>query len=122
MQTHTTIGAHMLTGSAFALVEMAEQIALTHHEKWDGSGYPAGLAGGAIPIVGRIVAVADVFDALTHSRPYKSAWNIADAVAELRSEAGRHFDPEVLEAFLSVCPADVPETEPIAVDAVPRAA
>ena len=99
MKTHTTIGAQMLAGSAFALLEMAEQIALTHHEKWDGSGYPSGLAGESIPIVGRIVAVADVFDALTHSRPYKPAWSIPDAVAEITSQAGRHFDPQVLEAF-----------------------
>jgi putative two-component system response regulator len=101
MKTHTTIGAQMLAGSPFALVEMAEQIALTHHEKWDGSGYPAGLAGDAIPIAGRIVAVADVFDALTHTRPYKAAWSIADAIAEMTSQAGRHFDPQVLDAFLS---------------------
>ena len=65
----------MLAGSAFALLAMAEEIALTHHEHWDGSGYPAGLAGEAIPIAGRIVAVADVFDALTHTRPYKPAWS-----------------------------------------------
>ena len=102
MKTHTTVGAQMLAGSAFALLEMAEQIALTHHEKWDGSGYPAGLAGEAIPIAGRIVAVADVFDALTHARPYKAAWSTADAIAEMTGQAGRHFDPQVLEAFLSV--------------------
>jgi putative two-component system response regulator len=101
MKTHTTIGAQMLAGSAFALLEMAEEIALTHHEKWDGSGYPAGLAGDVIPIAGRIVAVADVFDALTHSRPYKAAWSTADAIAEMTDQAGRHFDPQVLEAFLS---------------------
>jgi putative two-component system response regulator len=102
MKTHTTLGAQMLAGSAFALLELAEEIALTHHEKWDGSGYPAGLVGDAIPIAGRIVAVADVFDALTHSRPYKAAWSTADAIIEITSEAGRHFDPQVLEAFLSI--------------------
>ena len=101
MQTHTTVGAQMLTGSAFALLEMAEQIALTHHEKWDGTGYPEGLVGDAIPLVGRIVAVADVFDALTHVRPYKPAWSTDAAIAEMTSQAGRHFDPQVLEAFLS---------------------
>jgi PAS domain S-box-containing protein/putative nucleotidyltransferase with HDIG domain len=100
MKAHTTIGAQMLAGSAFALLEMAEQIALTHHERWDGSGYPAGLAGRAIPLAGRIVAVADVFDALTHARPYKPAWSVGDAIDDMTSEAGRHFDPEVLEAFL----------------------
>jgi PAS domain S-box-containing protein/putative nucleotidyltransferase with HDIG domain len=101
MQTHTTIGAQMLAGSTFPLVETARQIALTHHEKWDGSGYPAGLAGDAIPLVGRIVAVADVFDAFTHRRPYKAAWTTAHAIAEMTSQAGQHFDPQVLEAFLS---------------------
>ena len=101
MKTHTTAGARMLAGSPFALLAMAEESALTHHEKWDGSGYPAGLAGDAIPITGRIVAVADVFDALTHTRPYKPAWSTADAITEMTSQTGRHFDPQVLEAFLS---------------------
>jgi putative two-component system response regulator len=102
IKTHTTVGAQMLAGSAFALIELAEQIALTHHEKWDGSGYPAGLVGDAIPIAGRIVAVADVFDALTHVRPYKAAWSTAHAITEITSQAGRHFDPQVVEAFLSL--------------------
>jgi putative two-component system response regulator len=102
IKTHTTAGAQMLAGSAFALLELAEQIALTHHEKWDGSGYPAGLVGDAIPMAGRIVAVADVFDALTHVRPYKDAWSTADAIREMTSEAGRHFDPQVVEAFLEL--------------------
>jgi putative two-component system response regulator len=101
IKTHTTAGAQMLAGSPFALLEMAEQTALTHHEKWDGSGYPAGLAGDAIPISGRIVAVADVFDALTHSRHYKPAWSTTDAITEMARQAGRHFDPHVLNAFLS---------------------
>ena len=101
VKTHTTAGAQMLAGSPFALLALAEETALTHHERWDGSGYPAGLAGDAIPITGRIVAVADVFDALTHSRPYKAAWSTADAVTELTSQAGRHFDPQVVDAFLS---------------------
>jgi putative two-component system response regulator len=101
VKTHTTVGAEMLSGSTFDLVATAEEIALTHHEKWDGSGYPAGLSGDAIPITGRIVAVADVFDALTHARPYKPAWAVADAEAEVRSQTGRHFDPQVVEAFFS---------------------
>jgi PAS domain S-box-containing protein len=122
MKAHTTIGAEMLGGSPFALLQMAEQIALTHHEKWDGSGYPGGLAGGAIPIAGRIVAVADVFDALTHSRPYKAAWSTADAIAEIESQSGRHFDPRVLEAFLSGSPRAQPESEPSAVAATAQAA
>jgi PAS domain S-box-containing protein/putative nucleotidyltransferase with HDIG domain len=101
MKTHTTVGAEMLTGSGFKLVALAEEIALTHHEKWDGSGYPSGLNGEAIPISGRIVAIADVFDALTHVRPYKPAWSVADAMDELRSQSGKHFDPQVLDAFFS---------------------
>ena len=101
MKTHTTTGAEMLSGSGFDLVATAAEIALTHHEKWDGSGYPAGLSGDAIPITGRIVAVADVFDALTHVRPYKPAWSVADADAELRSQTGGHFDPQVVDAFFS---------------------
>ena len=104
MRTHTTVGAQMLSGSAFALLAMAEEIALTHHEKWDGSGYPSGFVGDAIPIAGRIVAVADVFDALTHERPYKAAWSKSDAVSEITAQAGRHFDPQVVEAFLSLSP------------------
>ncbi len=78
---------------------MAEQIALTHHERWDGAGYPCGLEGEAIPLPGRIVAVADVFDALTHRRPYKDAWPIPVAVREIQAETGTRFDPVVSEAF-----------------------
>ena len=108
MKTHTTVGAQMLADSGFELLGLAEEIALTHHERWDGSGYPAGLAGEAIPIAGRIVAVADVFDALTHERPYKPAWSVADALAEMTGQSGRQFDPAVLEAFpgLDLDPAD----------------
>jgi putative two-component system response regulator len=102
IKTHTTAGAQMLAGSPFPLLELAEQSALTHHEHWDGSGYPAGLAGDAIPITGRIVAVADVFDALTHTRPYKRAWSTPAAITEMSRQAGRQFDPQVLDAFLSV--------------------
>jgi putative two-component system response regulator len=101
MKTHATVGGHMLAGSAFALLEMAEQVALTHHERWDGSGYPNGLGGEEIPLAGRIVAVADVFDALTHVRPYKEAWRRADALAEITRHAGRHFDPQVVAAFVA---------------------
>jgi putative two-component system response regulator len=102
MRAHTTLGAAMLSRPGFPLLEMAQDIALTHHERWDGTGYPAGLAGEDIPLVGRIVAVADVFDALTHARPYKAAWPVADAVAEIRHEVGRQFDPAVVGAFLRV--------------------
>jgi putative two-component system response regulator len=102
MKGHAALGAEMLAGRSFPLMEMAELIALTHHERWDGGGYPAGLAGEDIPLVGRIVAVADVFDALTHSRPYKDAWTVEAAVDLVKDQAGRQFDPAVVEAFMTV--------------------
>jgi HD-GYP domain-containing protein (c-di-GMP phosphodiesterase class II) len=104
MKAHTTLGAGMLAGRNFPLLAMAEEIALSHHERWNGTGYPSGISGSAIPQVGRIVAVADVFDALTHARPYKDAWNALDAVAEISSQRGRQFDPGVVKAFLRVLP------------------
>lgn len=105
MKTHTLIGADLLAGDDSDLMMMAHDIALTHHEKWDGSGYPHGLEGDAIPLVGRVVALADVFDALTSKRPYKPAWPVERAVALIREQAGRHFDPELTRLFLSVLPA-----------------
>lgn len=102
MKSHILIGSSILSGSRFPLLQMAEEIALTHHEKWDGTGYSPGLGGEAIPLSGRIVAVADVFDALTHERPYKKAWPVSEAVDEIRSQSGRHFDPDVVEAFLTL--------------------
>jgi putative two-component system response regulator len=99
MELHPAIGARILSGSTNELLKMAEQIALTHHERWDGRGYPSGLAGEAIPLPGRIVTVADVFDALTHRRPYKEAWPIPLAVREILSATGTKFDPRVTEAF-----------------------
>jgi HD-GYP domain-containing protein (c-di-GMP phosphodiesterase class II) len=104
MQAHTTVGAEILSGRNFPLLEMAEQIALSHHERWDAGGYPSGLAGTAIPLAGRVVAVADVFDALTHTRPYKEAWSVADAVEEITRQRGHMFDPDVVEAFLRMLP------------------
>lgn len=100
MRTHTAIGARVLQGSGDALMTMAEQIALTHHEKWDGSGYPQGLRGDEIPLAGRIVAVCDVFDALTSKRTYKEAWSRADAMGEISRSSGTHFDPDVVRAFV----------------------
>lgn len=85
-------------------MKLAHSIALYHHEKWDGSGYPAGLKGEAIPIEARIVALADVFDALTSERPYKKAWSVEDAVALIEQERGKHFDPNVVEVFLQSLP------------------
>ncbi|MDP3037615.1 MAG: response regulator [Rhodocyclaceae bacterium] len=99
MQTHVTIGAKLLDGDDSSLMRMAREIALSHHEKWDGSGYPNGLAGAAIPQAGRIVALADVFDALTSVRPYKKAWTVEAAVAMIKENSGKHFDPELVECF-----------------------
>lgn len=101
MKKHTTIGAKILSGSRATCLQMAEVIAETHHERWDGRGY-GGLEGEDIPLYGRIVAVADVFDALTSERPYKSAWTAADALAEIRDQRGRQFDPAVVDAFVGV--------------------
>ncbi|HTK55502.1 MAG TPA: HD domain-containing phosphohydrolase, partial [Gemmatimonadales bacterium] len=105
MRTHTSIGAEVLHGSGHALMMMAEEIALTHHEQWDGSGYPHGLRGDAIPLVGRIVTVCDVFDALTSVRAYKQAWSRADAMAHIRARSGIQFDPAVVRGFERVLPA-----------------
>jgi HD-GYP domain-containing protein (c-di-GMP phosphodiesterase class II)/predicted negative regulator of RcsB-dependent stress response len=102
MKTHTTKGAGILSGGHSKLLKMAEEIARYHHERWDGSGYPHGLAGASIPQSARIVAVADVLDALTHERPYKKAWSVEDALAEIESLSGTHFDPLVVEMCLRV--------------------
>jgi len=102
MKSHTTIGARILMGGQSPLVQMAETIALNHHERWDGRGYPRGLAGEAIPLEARLVAVADVFDALTHARPYRAAWSIEDTVSEIERGAGIHFDPEITGIFLDL--------------------
>jgi len=104
MQKHTTIGGEILDGSGHELLDMARAIALGHHEKWDGSGYPLGLAGTAIPEAARIVAITDVFDALTSERPYKKPWPLADALRYLNDNAGRHFDPDLLAHFVTLVP------------------
>jgi putative two-component system response regulator len=101
VKTHTAIGARILSGSRFPILRLAEEIAFNHHERWDGDGY-AGIARDAIPLAGRIVAVADVFDALTQKRPYKPAWTVDDAVAEIDRQRGRQFDPMLVDAFLKV--------------------
>jgi putative nucleotidyltransferase with HDIG domain len=102
MQKHTVIGAEMLADGATPQIRMAELIARSHHEWWNGGGYPDGLAGEAIPLAARIVAVADVYDALTHARPYRRAWSRDRVIAELRRKSGTHFEPRVVEAFLEV--------------------
>ena len=104
MQQHVRYGADILGAHRSELLRLANTIALTHHEKWDGSGYPNGLAGEAIPLVGRIVAVADVFDALCSVRPYKPAWPIDEVVAYLVDQRGKHFDPQLVDLTLPLVP------------------
>jgi putative two-component system response regulator len=106
MKAHATIGARILSGGRYPLLRMAEEIAYAHHERWDGSGYPQGLARDAIPLTGRIVAVADTFDALTHERPYKHAWSVAEALNEIARQSDDKFDPQVVAALLRVCYQD----------------
>lgn len=101
MKRHTEVGASILSGSSAPVLQLAETIALTHHERWDGGGY-MGLKGEEIPLCGRITAVADVFDALSHERPYKHAWTLDESLAEIRSLRGKAFDPRVAEAFLAL--------------------
>lgn len=100
MKTHAQIGADILSGDDSPMMAMAREIALTHHEKWDGSGYPNGLKGESIPLVGRISAIADVFDALTSARPYKKAWEVDAAVDYIKEQSGKHFDPQLIEYFI----------------------
>ena len=104
MRKHPEFGANIIGDHDSGLLQMARTVALTHHEKWDGSGYPNGLSGEDIPLVGRIVAIADVFDALTTERPYKDAWPVDKATALIEREAGAHFDPDLAAAFLRSMP------------------
>ncbi len=104
MKTHVTIGAKILAGHASAFIQLAHDIALTHHEKFDGTGYPNNLMGDKIPLCGRIVAIADVFDALTSTRVYKKARPVEYAVDLIKLERGKHFDPKVVDSFLNVLP------------------
>ena len=99
MRRHAVAGAAILSGSNSAVLKLAQEIALTHHEWWDGTGYPSGLEGEAIPLSGRIVALADVTDALLNERPYKRAWQIDAAVAEIHRLSGHQFDPALVAAF-----------------------
>jgi len=100
MQRHTIIGDQILCNSASVLIQTAQEIAVSHHEKYDGSGYPKGLVGNAIPLSGRIIAVADVFDALTSKRPYKEAWSFEQAISYIKESSGSSFDPSCVEAFI----------------------
>jgi len=105
MQSHATIGGDIIGKHQSGMLAMAYDVAVTHHEKWDGSGYPNGLAGDEIPLVGRIVAIADVFDALTSARPYKQAWPIEKAVEYLEQQRGLHFEGQLVDLFLKQMPA-----------------
>jgi len=111
VKTHTSIGARILSGSRFTILRLAEEIAYNHHERWDGNGY-VGIRGSDIPLAGRIVAVADVFDALTQKRPYKSAWPVTEAIAEIDRQRGRQFDPALVDAFMRVIEQREPK-EPV---------
>lgn len=104
MKRHAEIGASILDEPRSSLIALARTIAITHHEKWDGSGYPNGLSGENIPIEGRLAAIADVFDALTSERPYKKAWPVQEAIDFLQSQAGLHFDPELVPLFVDLLP------------------
>jgi putative two-component system response regulator len=109
MMRHVEIGPRILESARSPVLRLASEIARTHHERWDGHGYLAGIAGDEIPISGRITAVADVYDALTHERPYKPAWEADRAVAEITRQAGLQFDPGVVNAFLAVDPYSLPQ-------------
>jgi putative two-component system response regulator len=120
MRSHVEIGGRILDGHDAPVMRMAHRIAMAHHERWDGAGYPKGLAGEDIPVEARIVAICDVFDALTSPRPYKAAWTIDDAANYLREQSGRHFDPRLVGCFLDILPdviairdsyTDLPEPE-----------
>ncbi len=104
VKTHAVLGARVLAGGDSDLLICAEQVARSHHERWDGTGYPDGLAGEAIPLEGRLVHVADVFDVLLHERPYKESWTVEAAAEEIRQGAGTQFDPEVVRAFDALDP------------------
>jgi putative two-component system response regulator len=104
MRQHPAMGAAIIGDHKDELLQAARSIALTHHEKWDGSGYPMGLKGEAIPIFGRIIAIADVFDALTTERPYKKAWTVEASLKLIQEGAGSHFDPNLMAAFMTALP------------------
>ena len=117
VETHAEEGHRLLRGSSSSILDLAATIALSHHEKWDGSGYPRGVAGEAIPMEGRLVAVADVFDALTSDRVYRRAFTVEEAVEMMLEQRGRHFDPVLLDAFMEVLGRSGPDArEPTRVD------
>ena len=104
MKTHVDIGARLLAGSDSKIMKMAHEIVLTHHERWDGSGYPKGLKGEEIPVVGRICGLCDSFDALTNARPYKEAYPFDKGVQEIKEGSGIMFDPQLVDHFIAILP------------------
>lgn len=121
MRRHPGIGAGIIGKHDSGLLDLARVVALTHHEKWNGKGYPTGKAGEEIPLSGRIVAIADVFDALTTERPYKKAWSDADATQLIRDESGKHFDPALVEHFVDCMPKILEIKQQYAEGSTPRA-
>jgi len=109
MKAHTTIGARILAGGRTPVVRMAESIALNHHERWNGTGYPNGLQGEAIPLEARVVSVADVYDALSHARPYRGAWSLEDTRREIERGSGTLFDPTLVATFLTLPAGSFPD-------------
>ena len=112
MKTHTTIGATVFAGSRSTLIQLAAEVAISHHERWDGSGYPYGLAGDQIPLSGRLVAVADVYDALVTVHRYKHAWSTSDAVDHMIAGKGTLFEPRIVDALVDVIAARQASTDP----------
>src|SRR5208283_2737101 len=102
IKLHTVIGSRILSGTTLPLLELAKEIAISHHERWDGTGYPLGLKEADIPISGRIVAITDVFDAITSKRVYKDAWPIEQALEYLMEMRGKQFDPDIVDAFFAI--------------------
>lgn len=119
VRTHTTIGGNILSGGKSRLVQAAQEVALTHHERWDGTGYPAGLMAEEIPLFGRIVAVADVYDALTSRRPYKQIWTSAEALSEIRNQSGTQFDPQIVRSLERILAAVAPSPSPVSNESAP---
>jgi putative two-component system response regulator len=105
VKTHAVLGARVLAGAQAEVMQVAERIARSHHERWDGGGYPDGLRGDAVPVEARLVAVADVFDVLVHERPYRESWTVEAAAEEIRGGAGTQFAPEVVRAFAALGPS-----------------
>ncbi len=102
MARHTSIGKEIIFNTGFPVLSLAQTIAFTHHERWDGTGYPNGLKGDEIPLIGQIVSIVDVYDALTHNRPHKTAWTAIQAIEEIKRQKGKFFNPKVVDTFINI--------------------